>query len=290
MPTSSLDLALALDTELRVALEAAWAAGAIIEEVAQGSHGVRSKADGSLQSEADRRADESIRRALRDRFPEDGLLSEEEGFAPGASDRLWIVDLLDGTTAFVAGRDEYAVQIGMVDAGEPVLGVVYEPKTGRCYHALRGVGAFFGVGPGTATIRQLRVSKVDALDAMRLTTTSRMAPETFATLREATGLGDGGQVSSVGCKVGRLARREADVYFSGHRIHYWDSCAPLVVLEAAGGAMTFLDGTPLVYDVADSRFDHGRPVVASNGRRHGELCTVLGDALGRIVRHDEAER
>ncbi len=281
MPTSSLDLALALDTELRVALEAAWEAGGIIEEVGRGSHMVRSKSDGSPQTEADRRADESIRRALGARFPEDGILSEEEGLTPGASDRLWIVDPLDGTTAFAAGRDEYAVQIGLVDGGEAVLGVVYEPKTGRCYHAIRGVGAFFGVGPGTATIRQLRVSKVDALDAMRLTTTSRMAPEAFAALRAATGLGDGGQVSSVGCKVGRLARREADVYFSGHRIHYWDSCAPLVVLEAAGGAMTFLDGTPLAYDVAEGRFDHGRPVVASNGRRHAQLRAALERALGQ---------
>ncbi len=279
MPSSSLDLALALDTELRVALEAAWAAGAIIEDVARGHRGLRAKADGSPQTEADRRADEAIRRALLGRFPDDGVLSEEEGLTPGASQRLWIVDPLDGTTAFAAGRDEYAVQIGLVDGGEPVLGVVYEPKTGRSYHAIRGVGAFFGVGPGTATIRQLRVSKADTLEAMRLTTTARMAPETFAALCEATGLGDGGQVSSVGCKVGRLARREADVYFSGHRIHYWDSCAPMVVLEAAGGAMTFLDGAPLRYDVEDGRFDHGAPVVASNGRRHADVCEALRRAL-----------
>jgi 3'(2'), 5'-bisphosphate nucleotidase len=276
-----LDLALQLDPELRLAVELAEKAGAAILRVrAEGAAGaeVRRKADASPVTRADLDADALIRAGLREAFPDDAVISEEHAATGGTSGRVWVIDPLDGTKAFVAGTEDFAVQVGLVIDGEPVLGVVYEPETRRLFHAIKGVGAFLGMGRGT-TIRQLRVSKRTEYADMTFLTSSSMGDGAQQAILDALGMADGGRIRSVGCKVGKLVRRDADVYYSAHPVHVWDSCAPLVVLEAAGGRATRLDGSALSYADLSNTQVHAGPLLATNGHRLDDLCRDLSAAL-----------
>ena len=81
-------------------------------------------------------------------------------------------------------------------------------------------------------------------------------------------------INSVGIKVGALVRQVADIYLSHHPVHYWDSCAPQIILEVAGGRLTYLDGTPLDYSMGRS-YEHQKLILASNGLRQRELSRIL---------------
>ena len=121
------DLALKLDRELRESVRIALAAGKLIQSLREEGVSATEKADRSIVTRADIEADALICRELDRAFPGDGLLSEEEGYQPGQTNRCWIIDPLDGTQGFVDGSHDYAVQIALVEDGQPVIGVVHEP-------------------------------------------------------------------------------------------------------------------------------------------------------------------
>src|SRR5438093_10838330 len=98
---------------------------------------------GSFATAVDYACEKVILDALRPRFPHHRFIAEESGVA-GAEDAeyTWAIDPLDGTTAYVSGQPYFAVSIGLVHHGEPVLGVIHLPQFGRMYSAIRGSGAF----------------------------------------------------------------------------------------------------------------------------------------------------
>lgn len=261
--------------ELALAIRLAREAGAAIERIRERGFTTQEKLDRSPVTEADLAADAVIRAGLTAAYPGDGILSEESGATPGPPRaRTWVVDPLDGTEAFVDGKARgYAVQIGLLSGEAAVLGVVYEAHEDRLWWAVRGQGTHLedaGVVSGP-----LRVSARDDLAEMPLITSTRVDLERLARLL-AVGLPDGGRLRSVGVKVGELVSGRADVYVSEHPISYWDSCAPLVVLEEAGGVITHLDGAPFEYALDPARgARHDGPLVASNGTRHAELCAAF---------------
>ena len=83
-------------------------------------------------------------------------------------------------------------------------------------------------------------------------------------------------INSVGVKVGYLIRQLADLYLNHHPVHLWDTCAPQIILEEAGGCMTHWDGTPLAYSLK-GEFSHPQGTLASNGFRHTDLVKIIGD-------------
>src|ERR1700689_5708053 len=132
------------DPLLDVAIRAALAAGEAILKVYAEPFEIMQKNDQTPVTEADLAAERVIVAMLTAAFPEIPIVSEEtapeDGFAPPAA-RFWVVDPLDGTKEFVAKNGEFAVCIGLVEDGAPVLGVVYGPAIGTTYAAH---------GPGTA--------------------------------------------------------------------------------------------------------------------------------------------
>src|SRR4051812_5304226 len=126
-----------LPDELQAAKELALGAGTILLEYYGRSIAVEWKSAGNPVTEADQAASRFITGGLKQRFPRDGVLSEEEKDDPSrlSSSRVWIVDPMDGTTEFVANRDEFAVMIGLAIDGNPALGVVYQPTEQKLYYA-----------------------------------------------------------------------------------------------------------------------------------------------------------
>lgn len=269
-----MEFALTLDSELGTAVRLAHEAGQVVREMRDKGFDSERKADDSLVTSADLAADRIICEGLAEAFPEDGILSEESGLRAGISGRTWIIDPLDGTSGFARGGDDYAIQVGLLLEGEPVLGVVVEPATQRIYRGLKGVGTFFNSTP-SGTMRQLRVSKAKTFQEMSLVTSSQLSTASVHRLAAQLGSRLAGRTHSVGCKVGRLVRRDADLYYSVHPISYWDSCAPQVILEAAGGTITELSGQPLRYAFGEGNYTHQGAIAATNGHCHLDFCRQI---------------
>jgi len=121
---------------------------------------VDTKPDLTPVSDADQRAEESIRSTLKRARPRDAVVGEEYG-SQGSSSRRWVIDPIDGTKSYIRGVPVWATLIGLMDEGEAVLGVVSAPALGRRWWAGRGSGAWTGRNRSQAT--RCRVSQVRTL-------------------------------------------------------------------------------------------------------------------------------
>src|SRR5215831_2555446 len=133
-----------MQKKLAVAKQLALDAGAILLDYYHRTVSVDWKAPGDPVTAADREASKLIVTNLAREFPNHGILSEEEpdNLRRLTESHVWMIDPMDGTREFIEHRGEFAVQIGLVIAGAPVLGVVYQPTTEKLYYAAQGLGAF----------------------------------------------------------------------------------------------------------------------------------------------------
>lgn len=257
---------------LKTAVELAEHAGKIIQSYQAGPISTEKKADKTTVTQADLDSDKIIRQGLQKAFPEHGILTEEYGvLGKQNSDYFWLVDPLDGTKAFAKQIPGYCVMIGLLYQGQPYLGVVVDPREGRRYEAIRGGGAF-QVYQENRT--QVHVSSRHQYPEMPLIISTGFPEKKLErTLQQLKSpLVD--PINSVGIKVGLMVRQVGDIYLNHHGVHYWDTCAPQVILEEAGGTFTLLDGTPLSYPMGKSA-RHSGPTLASNGTRHKDLVRLF---------------
>jgi myo-inositol-1(or 4)-monophosphatase len=132
-----------MSPELQLALDMAEQAGKLtLDYFGRKSLQVFSKRDDSPVTEADRKAEELIRRGIGAKYPEDGLFGEEFNERPSGNGRRWIIDPIDGTRSFIHGVPLYGVMIALEVEGVIRLGVINFPALGELYHAETGGGAF----------------------------------------------------------------------------------------------------------------------------------------------------
>jgi 3'(2'), 5'-bisphosphate nucleotidase len=160
-----------------------------------------------------------------------------------AGPEFWLVDPLDGTREFSGGGDDFAVNIGLVRDGRPVLGVVGVPATGVIYGGIVGIGAWRQEHGRRSPIIARRPP------AEGLTVVASRHHGDPASLEAFLAGRHVAQVVNFGSslKFCRIAEGQADVYPRFGRTMEWDTCSPQAVLEAAGGVVTDLDGRPLRY-------------------------------------------
>ncbi|MEO7970256.1 MAG: 3'(2'),5'-bisphosphate nucleotidase CysQ [bacterium] len=267
--------------EISVALELARVAGAAILDVYDGPFEIEQKAGaGDLEpvTQADRIANEIIVQRLSREFPEDGILAEESIDTERRLDksRVWMVDPLDGTTGFIEGNGDFAVQIGLAEDGECVLGVVYQPLTGILYRAVRGGGAWVE-RPETEPER-VRVSNHTDLATMRLAASRSHRSPRMDRVVQSFGVKQEVRRGSVGIKVGLIVEQQCDLYVHlSPRTKQWDTCAPEIILQEAGGKLSDLFGKPLRYNSPEVQNRNG--IVASNGVAHGQIIAALAPLL-----------
>ena len=147
--------------------EAAREAGEAILTIVRRGFEVETKSDTSPVTEADRAAELVILAALARAAPGVPVIAEEEvaaGRIPAHDDTYFLVDPLDGTKEFIRGGDDYTVNIGLIEGGQPKLGVVFAPATGRLHGGCVGDGAWLDEGAGRRPIRtRERGEKVTAV-------------------------------------------------------------------------------------------------------------------------------
>ena len=187
-----------------------------------------------LKDEGDRRAQEFLARELATRFPDDAVLSEEAADSDRrlTSDRVWIIDPLDGTREFSEGRDDWAVHVALWERGELTDGAV----------ALPGLDTVLSTAdPATPWAAPGRVRL--AVSRSRPTPlVQRLADQLDAELVP---------MGSAGYKVGAVVRGEVDAYVHSGGQYQWDSAAPVAVARHAGLFTSRVDGSPLVYNGPD---------------------------------------
>jgi 3'(2'), 5'-bisphosphate nucleotidase len=272
--------------ELRVALELAREAGAAILDLYDGPLNIEQKAsadDREPVTQADKLANEIIVSRLQREFPDDGILAEESIDTSHRLDksRVWMIDPLDGTTGFIEGNGDFAVQIGLTENGECVLGVVYQPLTGVLYRAVRGGGTW--IERPDFEPEQGRVSDRREISTMRLAASRSHPSPRMDKVLEAFGLREKILRGSVGIKVGLIIEQQCELYVHlSPRTKQWDTCAPEVILNEAGGCITDLFGRPLRYNHADVQNRNG--VVASNGVSHDRIVALLQPLLTQFGR------
>ena len=272
--------------ELSVALELAREAGAAILDLYEGPLDIEQKAnadDREPVTQADRLANEIIVARLRQEFPGDGILAEESIDTSHRlqKSRVWMIDPLDGTTGFIDGNGDFAVQIGLTEIGECVLGVVYQPLTGVLYRAIRGGGTW--IERPDFEPEQGHVSDHREISTMRLAASRSHPSPRMGQVLQAFGIREKVLRGSVGIKVGLIVEQQCDLYVHlSPRTKQWDTCAPEVILTEAGGRITDLFGRPLRYNHADVQNRNG--VVASNGVSHSQIVAALQPLLSEFGR------
>lgn len=230
----------------------ALAAGREIMSVRAAGIDAKTKADGSLVTIADQRAEAIIEAGLAELEPGVPMLGEEAvaaGRIPECGARFYCVDPLDGTRGFAKGGDEFTVNIALIEDATPIVGVVYAPATGELYAGEPGKAFAGNCHPQTG---QLLAPLVSINTQATLPPHPRVVASDFSGRNERTGkfiaaLNGVITHASSSIKFCRVAEGAADFYPRFGDVSEWDAAAGHAILKAAGGDIMLLDGSPLRY-------------------------------------------
>lgn len=223
-------------------------AGAVIMEIYERADGHDIKDDGSPVTEADKAAEKILLEALGKFAPEIPVVSEEnpESHKLPAPDTFFLVDPLDGTREFVRrdGKGAFTVNIGLIENGEPTLGIVHAPALNKMFHGAKCMGAFENHIP-------IKTMMPESGKPIAVASQSHRDPETDQWLKnnaieETISIG-----SSI--KFCLLANGQAHLYPRFSPTMEWDTAAGDAILRAAGGMVSSLDGKDFSYGKPEYR-------------------------------------
>jgi 3'(2'), 5'-bisphosphate nucleotidase len=224
-------------------------AGNAILAINRGALKVEGKADGSPVTEADLAADRIIGEGLAWLVPEVPTLSEERvnSATPPYRGSFFLIDPLDGTKEFVAGRDEFTVNLALVTNGSPLLGIVGAPALGVVWRGLVGRGAErIRLGePGRRQVEPIHTRPVPMPGEPWVAAVSRSHGDARTEAFIAARPGAIRQQLGSALKFGRLAEGIVDIYPRLAPTSEWDVAAGHAVVTAAGGKVTDANGAPL---------------------------------------------
>lgn len=219
------------------------------------AHEILEKAPGETVTVADRASEAELSRRLRELLPEALVVGEENAAAdPGVLEYLrgdtpvWVIDPIDGTGNFAAGREPFGIMVALVRAGRPVLSVIYEPVPGRIALAETGSGAYVD-----GTRRHMATSPMDTA-SLRGSVLTKYLPDDMRA-RVSVGLGRiGAALPGHHCAAREYPDLVRDVqnFTLFWRAHPWDHAAGALLVREAGGVVRRYDGSD--YVVGDARF------------------------------------
>jgi len=223
-------------------------AGAEIMKFYHGDMQIRQKADSSPVTAADEAAENIILAGLRKLTPDIPIVAEEETAAGKiievGDQPYWLVDPLDGTKEFIAHRDEFTVNIALVENLSPTMGVVFAPALDASY-AANGTGTAVR-RIGNQTPQSIAARRIPDQDVIATASRSHGDKDKMQALLKDYALGDV-VVSGSSIKFCIVACGEADIYPRYGPTCEWDIAAGHAVLNAAGGSVCTLDGNDMRY-------------------------------------------
>jgi myo-inositol-1(or 4)-monophosphatase len=218
------------------------------------------KGASSPVSEADIRVNDLIEGRLRSATPDYGWLSEESADDEARLGKrlVWIVDPIDGTRGYLAGREDWCVSVALVEEASPVLAAVFAPASDEFFFAMRGQGATRNDVPVYATSgTELDFSRVAGPKPL-VQRLSRSSDEVILHPR----------IGSLALRLCRVAEGKLDAAFAGGQSRDWDLAAANLIVQEANGNMTALSGDAILYNRRE--VTHG-VLVAAGRDRHAHI-------------------
>jgi inositol-phosphate phosphatase / L-galactose 1-phosphate phosphatase / histidinol-phosphatase len=257
------------DDDIALAHALADASGAAIRPYFRAACAQETKADASPVTQADREAEAAIRALIERERPGDGIIGEEYGNVREGAERVWVLDPIDGTRAFIAGRPIFGTLIALLIRGKPVLGAIDQP-----------IGRERWIGSATGTWFNGRPVRTRACPELAQASLASTSPHLF----------DGRDAEaflSVARSVSRGSLRQNIIYggdcynygllASGHidlvieaGLQLYDYAALVPVVEGAGGRMTDWHGRPL------TQSSDGRVIAAGDAALVDQVLALLG--------------
>ena len=222
------------------------------------------KDQSSPVSEADIAVDHFLRERLAGPGSGCGWLSEEtaDDRSSRQARQLWIVDPIDGTRSYLAGRPDWTISAALVVDGRPVLAGVFAPATDELFIAAAGAGATRNGAP-------IRASASNRLEGAKVAGPKRLVQELAAVEARIVVVP---RIGSLALRLARVAHGELDVAFASGSSHDWDLAGADLLVHEAGGAMTNPVGRGLTYNQPD--LVHGA-LVAAGIERHAALVALM---------------
>ena len=220
------------------------------------------KGASSPVSEADIAVNELLERRLRAATPDYGWLSEESADDGARLEKrlVWIVDPIDGTRGYIAGREDWCVSVALVEDASPVLAAVFAPASDEFFFASRGHGA-------TRNDKPVRATEGTAIDFSRVAgpkpLVERLNPRSDEIQLHP-------RIASLALRLCRVAQGSLDAAFAGGQSRDWDLAAAHLIVQEADGRMTALSGENILYNRREVA--HG-VLVAAGRERHAGIVT-----------------
>ncbi|SRR5579871_488790 len=222
------------------------------------------KEQNSPVSEVDIAVNQLLKERLAVIAPDAGWLSEESEDSPArlTACRVWIVDPIDGTRSFIAGRPDWAISVALAQARRPVVAALYAPVSDELFLTAAGAGATCNGAPITAAPGDKIAGARIAGPKGFLDRLATIAP-TFTVQP---------RIHSLALRLARVADGTLDAAFASRTSHDWDLAAADLLVHEAGGALTTIGGSKLAYNGTSTVHD---VLVAAGIARHRVLTDLL---------------
>jgi myo-inositol-1(or 4)-monophosphatase len=255
-------------SECETAERAARQAGVIIMGLFRGKFAIQEKSKNNPVTTADLAANQKIREIIREKFPEDGWLSEEDQDDARRLElsRVWVIDPIDGTKEFIDGVPQFAISIALVVDGLPTVAVVFNPAKEHFYKAALGQGAFLNGAP-------IRVTQRAAIDGANLLVSRSEPRQRFQVFLDRCAIQP---VGSIAYRLAKVAGGSGDGTLTFRTIHEWDICAGVLMVEEAGGKAVDGDGNALRFNREPAKH---KGVIAANPGLTGGLQELWAAAV-----------
>jgi myo-inositol-1(or 4)-monophosphatase len=218
------------------------------------------KGASSPVSEADIAVNDLLESRLRSATPDYGWLSEESVDDEARLEKrlVWIVDPIDGTRGYLAGREDWCVSVALVENGSALLAAVFAPASDEFFFAMRGQGALLNAVPVLATSgTELDFSRVAGPKPL----VERLSRQTGEIVLHP-------RIGSLALRLCRVAQGNLDAAFAGGQSRDWDLAAANLIVQEANGNMTALSGDAILYNRRE--VTHG-VLVAAGRDRHASI-------------------
>ena len=257
-------------SQLETIIDAITKAGDKILEVYESDFQVEKKDDNSPITKADLESNKIIKESLlQTKIP---ILSEEDADDKSRtdSDKVWIVDPLDGTQDFVNKTGEFTVMVGLVENHVPIMGLVYWPTEKKLYFAEKDLGAFCH---NSERWTEISVRKIEGFEKSLALVSRHHLSNKEKRMLDHLKIKNTASIGSC-LKVMEIASGNADIYLtSTNKMKQWDTAASHCIISEAGGKMTDISGNDLVYNTESVNHENG--LLVTNGTIHVETVSRI---------------
>lgn len=243
-------------------------AGRLILGIRKKGFSVDTKTDSSPVTEADKKVEKLLLKLLAEIEPKIPVVAEEEmanGESPHvkSDDPFFLIDPLDGTRDFCENRDDFTINVGLVKKRHPIFGLIFAPARSELYFTASQDKTLFTKGETLKSARSLndlclsevRVRKGNYGDLHALVSRSETKSEFAERIKNFGANKVTGMSSAI--KFCLVACGQADIYPRFGPTHEWDTAAGQAILEAAGGSLHAMDGSPLTYGNSKTKYLNG---------------------------------